>query len=191
METQSASAPTQHREPGQALYDIKNLPAETRDDVQRIFGNRHTLYAPRENGGPYSGEVRETKGYLIQEVGPRSLVIHDKAALQFANDHLKWMDENQKLNGHELSVFYNGDQAKVYPYDRVRDELDRAVGSFKKSAKELGLDPQFADQLDKTFAKSMERIQGLRKEAQAKAKEARAVATPAAPHQEKSVPRRR
>lgn len=181
METQSASAPTQHREPGQALYDIKNLPAETRDDVQRIFGNRHTLYAPRENGGPYNGEVREITGYLIQEVGPRSLVIHDKAALQFANDRLKWMDENKKLNGHELAVFYNGDQAKVYPYDRVRDELDRAVGSFKKSAKELGLDPQFADQLDKTFAKSMERIQGLRKEAQTKAKEARAAAAPTTP----------
>ena len=181
METQSTSAPTQHREPGQALYDIKNLPAETRDDVQRIFGNRHTLYAPRENGGPYSGEVRETAGYLVQEVGPRSLVIHDKAALQFANDRLKWMDENKKLNGHELAVFYNGDQAKVYPYDRVRDELDRAVGSFKKSANELGLDPQFADQLDKTFTKSMERIQGLRKEAQAKAKEARAAAAPATP----------
>jgi putative DNA primase/helicase len=188
METQSAATQTQHREPGQALYDIKNLPAETRADVQRIFGNRHTLYAPRQNGGPYSGEVRETEGYLVQEVGPRSLIIHDKVALEFANDRLKWMDENKKLNGHELTVFYNEAQGKVYPYDRVRDEMDRAVGSFKKSARELDLDPQFADQLDKAFAKSMERIQGLRKEAQAKAKEARAAAAPAAPEKSAKQP---
>lgn len=180
-EAPSTQAPAQKREPGPALYDIKSLPTETRDAVQQIFGSRHTLYAPRENGGPYSGEVHNTPDYLIQEVGPRSLVIHDKTTLQFANDRLKWMDENQKLNGHELSVFYNGDQAKVYPYDRVRDELDRAVGSFKKSAKELGLDPQFADQLDKTYAKSMERIQGMRRDAQAKAKESRTAAAPAAP----------
>ncbi|MFT3960957.1 PriCT-2 domain-containing protein [Propionivibrio sp.] len=180
-EAPSTHAPTQKREPGEPLYDIKTLPDETRDAVQRIFGSRHTLYAPRENGGPYSGEVHEAPGYLIQEVGSRSLVVHDKTTLQFANDRLKWMDENQKLNGHELSVFYNDNQAKVYPYDRVRDELDRAVGSFKKSAKELGLDPQFADQLDKAFTKSMDRIQGLRKEAQAKAKESRAANTPAAP----------
>ncbi len=184
-EAPNTQAPAQKREPGPALYDIKSLPAETRDAVQRIFGSRHTLYAPRENGGPYSGEVHNTPDYLIQEVGPRSLVIHDKTTLQFANDRLKWMDENKKLNGHELSVFYNGDQAKVYPYDRVRDELDRAVGSFKKSAKELGLDPQFADQLDKAFTKSMDRIQSLRKEAQAqakaKAKESRATAAPAVP----------
>lgn len=174
MEAPTKEAPTQTREAGQALYDIKSLPAETRDAAQRIFGTRHALYAPRENGGPYSGEVHEIPGYLIQEVGPRSLVIHDKQTLAFASDRLKWMDEHQKLNGHELSVYYNDKQAKVYPYDRVRDELDRAVGSFKKSAKELGLDPQFAAQLDQTFTKSMERIQGLRKDAQVKAKEARA-----------------
>ena len=46
-------------------------------------------------------------------------------------------------------------------------------------------------QLDKTFAKSMERIQGLRKEVQAKAKEARAAAGPAVLHQEMSIPRSR
>jgi putative DNA primase/helicase len=179
MEAKSAGAPAQNHEPGQPLFDIKNLPAETRDAVQRVFGNRHALYAPRENGGPYSGEVRDVSGYIVQEVGPRSLIVHDKKAVQFANDRLKWMDDNNKLNGHELSFFYNGSQAKAYPYDRVRDDLDRAVGSFKKSAKDLGLDPQFADQLDKAFAKSMDRIQGLRKEAQAKTRESRTASTPA------------
>lgn len=171
------------KQPGDPLYDVKNLPDATRADVQGIFGNRHTIYAPRENGGPYNGEVHDVAGYLIQEVGPRSVVVHDKAKLGFVGDRLEWLDKNQKLNGHDLAIYYNGDQAKAYPYDRLRDDLDRAVGSFKKSAKELGLDPQFAEQLDKAYAKSMERIQGMRKEAQARAKgsrEARAAA-PEAP----------
>ena len=171
-----AARKTSKPEPGELLYKIQDVPVEIRDVAQSVFGKRHTLYSPRENGGPYSGEVYNTKDWLIQEVGPRSLVIHDKSKLQFANERLQWMNDNQRLNGHELSVFYLADQAKAYPFDRVRDELDRAVGSFKKSAKELGLDPQFSEQLEQSFQKSMERIQGLRKDAQAKAKDARAAA---------------
>lgn len=167
------------REPGKQLYNIQDIPLEIRDVAQSVFGKRHTLYSPRENGGPYNGEVYNTQDYLIQEVGSRSLVIHDKSKLSFAGERLQWMNDNQRLNGHELSVYYNDDKAKVYPFDRVRDELDRAVGSFKKSAKELGLPPEFAVQIDEAFNKSMERIQGLRKEAQAKAKEARSAADPA------------
>lgn len=186
MEATQEAPAREERKVGAPLFTIEALPKEVKDAAQRIFGNRHTLYAPKENGGPYSGEVHETPGYLIQEVSSRSVIVHDKKALEFASDRLKWMDENQKISGHELAVYYNADKGKVYPFDRARSDLDRAVGSFKKSAGELGLSPEFGAQLDQTFSKSMERIQAMRREGLAKAKESRANAAPSPAPQEKA-----
>lgn len=181
MEATNDAPAQEQRKVGDVLYDVKTLPKEVQEAAQRIFGNRHSLYAPKQNEGPYSGEVHAIPGYLIQEVGPRSLVVHDKSAITFENSRLKWMDENQKLNGHELALYYNGDKGKAYPFDRVRNDLDKAVASFKKSARDLNLQPEFGAQLDQAFAKSMERIQAIRKEGLAKAKEGRANAAPDAP----------
>jgi putative DNA primase/helicase len=182
-----AKAPYERPKIGDPLYNIKSLPDEVKKAAQEIFGNRQTLYAPKENGGPYNGEIREVSGYLIQEVGPRSLVVHEQKSLEFVSDRHKWMQENRKINGQEVAIWYKGDEAKVFPYDRVREDMKAAVGSFKKSAKEMGLSPEFANQLDKTFEKSMERINGLRQDAREKSKDARNVAREAKTDAERAV----
>jgi hypothetical protein len=56
--------------------------------------------------------VFNTEHYLIQEVATRSVVFHPKMHMEFASDRLRWMDENARLNGSELQIGYDGDQAE-------------------------------------------------------------------------------
>jgi putative DNA primase/helicase len=126
---------------------------------------------PRENGGPYRGEVFNTEHYLIQEVATRSVVFHPKDQMEFASDRLRWMDENARLNGSELQIGYDADRPKVYPWDRARDLLERTVGSLKKSARELNFSPNLEGMLDQLQARSWARVREARAAAMAQSKE--------------------
>ena len=126
---------------------------------------------PRENGGPYRGEVFNTEHYLIQEVATRSVVFHRKDQMTFVSERLKWMDENARLNGSELQVGYDGGEARVYPWDRARELLERAVGSLKKSARELNYSPNLEGMLDQLQARSWARIREARAAALEKSRE--------------------
>jgi putative DNA primase/helicase len=139
--------------------------------AEHRFGSPLKMGTPRENGGPYRGEVFNTGHYLIQEVATRSVVFHRKDQMTFVSERLKWMDENVRLNGAELQVGYDGSEAKVYPWDRARDLLDRAVRSLKKSAQELNFSPNLEGMLDQLQARSWARIRELRTEALEKSKE--------------------
>ena len=164
------SAPT--RPPvGEPLFAVGDVPNEVRALAGHRFGSPLRMGTPRENGGPYCGEVFNTEHYLIQEVATRSVVFHRKDQMTFVNDRLKWMDENARLNGSELQVGYDGSQAKVYPWDRARDQLDRAVGSLKKSARELDFSPDLEGMLVQLQARSWARIREARTAALEKSKE--------------------
>jgi putative DNA primase/helicase len=136
---------------------------------------------PRENGGPYRGEVFNTEHYLIQEVATRSVVFHSKTQMEFVSERLRWMDENARLNGSELQVGYEGDRARVYPWDRARDLLDRTVGSLKKSARELNFSPNLEGMLDQLQARSWARIREARAAALEQSKERSASQDPPGP----------
>uniref|UniRef100_A0A071MHB6 Uncharacterized protein n=1 Tax=Burkholderia cenocepacia TaxID=95486 RepID=A0A071MHB6_9BURK len=112
-----------------------------------------------------------TEHYLIQQVATRSVVFHRKDRMTFVSDRLKWMDENARLNGSELQVGYDGDQAKVYPWDRARDLLERMVGSLKKSVRELNYSPNLEGMLDQLQARSWTRIREARAAALEKSRE--------------------
>lgn len=156
---------------GEPLFAVSDVPSEVRALAEHRFGSPLKMGTPRENGGPYRGEVFNTEHYLIQEVGTRSVVFHSKDQMTFVSDRLKWMDENARLNGSELQVGYDGSQAKVYPWDRARDLLDRAVRSLKKSAQELNFSPNLEGMLDQLQARSWARIRELRTEALERSKE--------------------
>jgi putative DNA primase/helicase len=156
---------------GDPLFAVSDVPNEIRALAEHRFGSPLRMGTPRENGGPYRGEVFNTEHYLIQEVATRSVVFHRKDPMIFVSDRLKWMNENERLNGAELQVGYNGSEAKVYGWDRARDLLDRAVRSLKKSAQELNFSPNLEGMLDQLQARSWARIRELRSEALEKLKE--------------------
>ncbi|RQS48525.1 DNA replication protein [Burkholderia sp. Bp8989] len=156
---------------GEPLFGVGDVPNEVRALAEHRFGSPLRMGTPRENGGPYRGEVFNTEHYLIQQVATRSVVFHSKDRMTFVSERLKWMDENTRLNGSELQVGYDGDQAKVYPWDRARDLLERMVGSLKKSARELNYSPNLEAMLDQLQARSWTRIREARAAALEKSRE--------------------
>ena len=156
---------------GEPLFGVGDVPNEVRALAEHRFGSPLRMGTPRENGGPYRGEVFNTEHYLIQEVATRSVVFHRKDQMTFVNDRLTWMNENARLNGSELQVGYDGSQAKVYPWDRARDLLDRTVASLKKSARELNFSPNLEGMLDQLQARSWARVREARTAALEKSKE--------------------
>lgn len=156
---------------GEPLFGVGDVPNEVRALAEHRFGSPLRMGTPRENGGPYRGEVFNTEHYLIQEVATRSVVFHRKDQMTFVSDRLKWMDENARLNGSELQVGYDGGQAKVYPWDRARDLLERTVGSLKKSARELNYSPNLEGMLDQLQTRSWARIREARAAALEKSRE--------------------
>lgn len=147
---------------GEPLFDIASVPEGLRLLVKEQFGQRVDLYAPRENGGPYKGEIVNTPTHLLQEVGPRAIVIHDKAQVQLASKVLVLRDQEHRLNNTDVQIHYAGKDGKAYPLDRQKDMIDRALGSLKKSANELGYSKEFMTQLDTAQAKTIERLKTLR-----------------------------
>jgi len=156
---------------GEPLFAVGDVPNEMKALAEHRFGSPLRMGTPRENGGPYRGEVFNTEHYLIQEVATRSVVFHRKDQMTFVSSRLEWLNENARLNGSELQIGYDGSEAKAYPWDRARDLLDRAVRSLKKSAQELNFSPNLEGMLDQLQARSWARIRELRTEALEKSKE--------------------
>jgi putative DNA primase/helicase len=166
---------------GEPLFSIADVPNEVRALAEHRFGTPLRMGTPRENGGPYRGEVFNTENYLIQEVAMRSVVFHPKGQMEFVSDRLRWMDENARLNGSELQVGYDLDKPKVYPWDRARDLLERTVGSLKKSARELNFSPNLEVMLDQLQARSWARVREARATALEQSKERAASQDPPGP----------
>jgi putative DNA primase/helicase len=156
---------------GEPLFGLDDVPHEIKALAEHRFGSPLRMGVPRENGGPYRGEVLNTEHYLIQSVATRSVVFHRKDQMMFVSERLKWMDENARLNGSELQVGYEGERPKVYPWDRARDLLERTVASLKKSAQELNYSPNVEVMLDQMQARSWARVREARAAVAEKSKE--------------------
>ena len=153
---------TKPARPGEPIYDLSVVPEGVKLLAKEQFGQRVELYTPRENGGPYKGEIVNTPSHLLQEVGPRAVVIHDKAHVQLASKTLALRDQEHRLNNTDVQIHYSGKEGKAYPLDRQKDTFDRALGSIKKSANELGYSKEFMVQLDAAQAKTIERLKAIR-----------------------------
>ncbi|TAL93126.1 MAG: DNA replication protein [Paraburkholderia sp.] len=166
---------------GEPLFAVTDVPSDIRALAEHRFGSPLRMATPRENGGPYRGEVFNSEHYLIQEVATRSVVFHPKAQMVFVSERLRWMDENARLNGAELQVGYDGDRPKVYPWDRARELLERTVGSLKKSARELNFSPNLEVMLDQLQTRSWARVREARAAALEQSKERAAPQDPPGP----------
>jgi putative DNA primase/helicase len=166
---------------GEPLFALADVPNEVRALAEHRFGTPLRMGMPRENGGPYRGQVFNTEHYLIQEVATRSVVFHPKEQMEFVSDRLRWMDENARLNGAELQVGYDGNRPKVYPWDRARELLERTVGSLKRSARELDFGPNLEATLDQLQARSWARLRESRAAALEQSKERAASQDPPGP----------
>ena len=153
---------TKPARPGEPIYDLAAVPEGVKLLAKEQFGQRVELYTPRENGGPYKGEIVNTPSHLLQEVGPRAVVIHDKAYVQLASKTLALRDQEHRLNNSDVQIHYSGKEGKAYPLDRQKDTFDRALGSIKKSANELGYSKEFMAQLDAAQEKTIERLRAIR-----------------------------
>lgn len=158
-QSQSSKTP---RTLGQPLYELSAVPEGIKLLAKDQFGQRVDLYTPRENGGPYKGEIVNTPTHLLQEVGPRAVLIHDKVHVQLASRTLALRDQEHRLNNTDVQIHYSGKEGKVYPLDRQKDMLERAVGSIRKSANELGYGKEFLAQLDAAQTTTIERLRELR-----------------------------
>jgi putative DNA primase/helicase len=155
---------------GDALYGLDDVPQEFKLLAQQRFGTPIRMGTPRKNGGPYRGEILNAERYLIQEVSARSVVFHLKDRMELVSERLRWMNENQRLNGAEVQIGYDGDRPKVYPWDRMREQFERTVASLKMSAREMGFGSDFEDTLERLQVSSWARIQQARAEALALSK---------------------
>lgn len=167
----SRPAGAAHLLAGELLFTLEDVPWEIRALAQLWFGAQIRMAAPRENGGPYRGEVFSTASHLIQEVAPRSVVFHAKANVELMSGRLRWMDEHQRLNGAEVQVAYDGARPRVYLWDRARDQLYRTVASLKKSAHEAGFGEALDATLDQLQAVSWTRVRHARAAALAQSRQ--------------------
>lgn len=150
--------------PGEAGFDVwDDVPDEVRAVAKHRFGVDIRMGTPRENGGPYRGEVFDAGGYLIQEVALRSVVFHARENADFVSERLKWAADHQRLNGTDIQIGYDRNVPKVYPWDRVRDHPGRAVASLKKSARERGLGDDVAQMPDRLQTQSWSRVKEVRR----------------------------
>ncbi|WP_144155257.1 PriCT-2 domain-containing protein [Paraburkholderia sp. BCC1885] len=166
-----AAPSASRRQVGEPLFMLADVPDEIKVLAKHRFGTDIRMGTPRENGGPYRGEVFDADGYLIQEVALRSVVFHSKERADFVSERLKWAADHQRLNGMDIQIGYDRDVPKVYPWDRARDQLDRAVASLKKSAKELGLGDEVVQTLDRLQTQSWSRVKDARRAVLSRAKE--------------------
>jgi putative DNA primase/helicase len=104
--------------------------------------------------------------------------------MELVSDRLRWMDANQMLSGADVQIGYDGDRPKVFPWDRMRDQLERTVASLKMSAREIGLSASLDSTLDRLQASAWIRIRQARAEALAPSRQGTARDTPPDPSRE-------
>jgi hypothetical protein len=100
--------------------------------------------------GKYQGRVLlNNEQYLVQAIGKDELsaVVHDKTRMEFVGSRMQWLDQNKRMQGQSVQIFYNGDKSKTYPWNS-----ERAKEATKETAKEAA--PDVKKQLE-TYASTL------------------------------------
>jgi len=150
--------PTPSKTVGEPLYEMSSVPHEVRLAATAFYGSRHDHFPPRENGGPYKGEVFNTANYLVQEVNSRALVFHDKSKIEYKSEKIATLEKDSRINGLELKFIYEGDQAKVYPYDALRNNFVKVCKELNESAEIMCRPPEDMNMLNVVMTSAWERV---------------------------------
>ena len=142
------------RSAGGVLYPVDSIPTQIKGAVKEHFGARVADYVPRENGGPYKGEVYVAGDYYAQAVSNKSVVYHRK-------DRVAFPEAFGDPNGKEVSIRYKDGNGQGVSFDPARDQLDRAVTTLTRAAQRLGFDG-FDQQINKAKNAVWENIQSRR-----------------------------
>lgn len=121
------------RSAGGVLYPVDSIPTQIKGAAKEHFGARVADYVPRENGGPYKGEVFVAGDYYAQAVSNKSVVYHRK-------DRVAFPEAFGDPNGKEVSIRYKDGNGQGVSFDPARDQLDRAVTTLTRAAQRLGFD---------------------------------------------------
>lgn len=145
---------------GRYVMDHKEIPKEVLAFVGQKLGKDAPVNPAREGGG-YKGKVLLNSGdYLVQAVGrdSSSAVVHRKADVAMVGSNLEWRNKNDRLQSVDVQIHYEGGQAKVYPWNREKEDQLRFMNKAKDYAKTISNDKERA-----SFLKHIERFTGQSK----------------------------
>jgi hypothetical protein len=135
--------PTQ-RPLGEYVMDHKEIPKEISAYVTEKLGKDASVHPARVDGG-YKGKVLlNTDQYLVQSVGRegKSAVLHRKEDLEIKGSNLVWRDENKRLGSVDVQIHYDGGKAKMYAWNREREDQLRFLNKAQEFAKTITSDKE-------------------------------------------------
>lgn len=156
---------------GPYVIDHKEIPKEIMAFVGQKLGKDASVNPAREGGG-YKGKVLLNSGdYLVQAVGRDggSAVVHRKADLAMVGSNLEWRNTNERLQSVDVQIHYTGDKAKVFPWNREREDQLRFMNRAKDYAKTITSDLERG-----VFLKHLERFTGQSKGSERSTEQAQA-----------------
>lgn len=130
--------PTQ-RPIGAYVMDHKEIPKEISSFVAEKLGKDASVHPAREGGG-YKGKVLlNSDQYLVQSVGRegKSAVVHRKDDLEIKGSNLAWRDQNKRLGSVDVQIHYDAGKAKMYAWNREREDQVRFVTKAQEFAKTI------------------------------------------------------
>ena len=139
-------------------YTADAVPTDVKLAAERRFGAALRMFTPRENGGPYRGRYSIPSITLFRGgTTQRGVSCEGKDDIRVGPVAVD--GRAPSLNGADVQIVYEGERAKLYPWDR-RDQ--RAGGCVaEKSAREMGFDGMDA-KLDALHAASWARVKAAR-----------------------------
>ncbi|WP_146098038.1 KfrB domain-containing protein [Xanthomonas arboricola] len=124
---------------GEYVMDHKEIPKEISSFVTEKLGKDASVHPARDGGG-YKGKVLlNNDQYLVQSVGRegKSAVLHRKEDLEIKGSNLVWRDENKRLGSVDVQIHYDAGKAKMYAWNREREDQLRFVNKAQEFAKTI------------------------------------------------------
>ncbi|MDR1709144.1 MAG: hypothetical protein LBS70_05430 [Candidatus Accumulibacter sp.] len=142
----------QVKKAGEFIMKHEDIPAEIQTYVQERLGRdsdgnqrrdetgaefKPSIVPAKENGNYKGTIILNADNYIVQTVGKeaRTAVVHRKEDVALMGSRLQWRDENKKLHNADVQIYYNGNKAKAYPWDREKAlEAARTPGKTAMNA---------------------------------------------------------
>lgn len=100
---------------------------------------------PAKENGSYRGTViLNNENYIVQAVGKeaKTAVVHRKDDVELMGSKLKWRDENKKMHNADVQIYYSGEKAKAYPWDKEKALAAPAKEASKDAQDKPALKPE-------------------------------------------------
>jgi hypothetical protein len=109
--------------PGKYRMEFDQIPPEIKDLAKQKLGDKATIAPARENGN-YKGSVMlNSEQYLVQAIGKdnKAAIVHRKEDIELVSQNLQWRDQEKRLGSVNVAVYYKGEKANVFPWNKERE----------------------------------------------------------------------